>query len=418
MKKIIIIATIFLLSGCAADDNIQDGVQGAKDFYTVEIGSDFNTNATDNWVLASDAAGRWLDAQPFETGETIILHGGVPTTNFNITFLSVSTRSSGESYFFFRTYTDVPVQGNWHVKGVAAADPTNTSNDYATIKLLNFDGDLMDIQASILEGNVAGSRSQLNGTVSMQVRLLRNPTDLILSFRSGDSYKTTTVENVTPNSTTTIDALQVNPPQKNFSISFANNTFYYVGFYGFKTGDDTNNNGYIISEHIDNDGGVPPLTMGYNPGFDKYKTIISYGAGNYYNTYYKFGSAIQTLPTFIQPSISVSSNSIRDFALTSDSQFSIFSASFYDPVERNMDWEVTSPWAQDSNIAFSIEPFPARLKASYPNLSADDIVLYKGTCMLYLDEFTYNDFISNSSGSGETAKPDSDEYYSYGWSEN
>jgi hypothetical protein len=416
MKKIIFIVVLVYIMGCS-DDETMHPEPIEEQFYTIEVAADFKTTDTDDWVLASDPSGKWLDVQRYEAGETIHLKGSVPIPQtINLTFLSVQTFPSGPR-FDFKTYMEMPVNGTWTIKPVTLPQLVYTPMGTATIKVENFNGDFLDIKLSSLQGNLSGSRILDGSNLIMNVDLLNNLSDLVFSFREGDDYKSTVIKNVTAGSNITLDAFDIDPLEKNYRFSFANNTFYYIGFYGYKPGDDPRYPGYIISEHIDNDGGAPDLLLGYNTGYEKYKSIVSFGAANFHHTYYKFGAPMEDYPSFSSPS-PTQSGTLKHFVWNPGFTFSQSSASFIDLNTKRVTWEVISKEKQGQDLDVSMEQLPLQLLDIYPSLNIDDITFLQGSAILYLDEFTYEDFINVKSNSGNTMKKSSDEYYYYDWSIN
>jgi hypothetical protein len=417
VKRIIFIVVLVYISGCDSDDEITPPAPAEEQFYTIEVAADFKTTDTDDWVLASDPSGKWLDVQRYEAGQTIHLKGSLPIPqNINLTFLSAQTYPSGPR-FNFKTYTEMPVNGTWRVKPVIPPSLVNTPMGDATIKVENFSGDFLDIKLSSLQGNRTGTRTLEGSTLIMNVDLLNNPSDLVFSFREGDDYKSTVIKNVATGSIVTLDAFDIHPPEKNYRFSFPNNTFYYIGFYGYNPGDDPRNTGYIISEHIDNDGGAPDLLLGYNTGYEKYKSIVSYGAANYHHTYYKFGTSMEEYPNFSNPS-PTHSGTLKHFVWNPGLTFSQSSAIFIDFNTKRVNWEIISKRKQGHDLDVSMEQFPQQLRDIYTSLNINDIAFFQGSAILYLDEFTYEDFINVKSNSGNPIKNYSDEYYYYDWSVN
>jgi hypothetical protein len=415
MRRIIFIVVLVYISGCDADDEKTNPEPAQEQFYTIEVAADFKTTDTDDWVLASDPSGKWLDVQRYEAGQTIQLIASPPISEaINLTFLSVQTFASGP-WFNFKTYTEMPVNGTWTIKPIVPTPLVSTLMGDATIKVENFNGDFLDIKISSLQGNRSHSSTLEGSKLIMNVSLLNNPTNLVFSYREGDDYKSTVIKNVTPGSIVTIDALDIDPPEKSYRFSFPNNTFYYIGFYGYNPGDDPRNTGYIISEHIDNNGGAPGLLLGYNTGYEKYKSIVSYGAANYHHTYYKFGTPMEDYPDFSNPS-PTHSGTLKHFVWNPDLTFSQSSAFFTDLSTKRVNWEIISKGKQGDDLDVSMEQFPSQLRDIYTSLNIDDITFLQGTAVLYLDEFTYQDFINVKSNSGNPIKNYSDEYYGYDWS--
>jgi len=411
MNRIVtLVGTLFVFFSC---DSGEDVIKEEVNFYTVNIESNYSTSDTDNWVLASDANGEWLDIQPYEAGETIVLRGVLPETNmFNLTFLDVQNPPTGKYYKFY-TYSEIKLGGTWILAKPLTGTPRSPIGT-ATVKLNNFTGNIADIKVSGVKGNLIGSASKIGSEASLQVTMFRDTSDLMLTFRQGNEYRTKLLTDVVRNSTVTVDALNAILPDHNFPVSFSGNTFYYVGFYGYKPNYHLAEVEFIFSESIDNDGGVPSLQMGYNDGYSKYKTIISYGVGKTYHTYYKFGSPITSFPVFENPSIEVVNNAVKNFSWNTDYTFSRSTAKFIDPVGKNIAWEVFGPYKQNTTISF--HQFPQLLLDTYESLNVEGIIFSEGSVHLYLDDYTYDDFINaRSYKGGLILKHEPNEYMYYGW---
>ena len=375
MNRIIFIVVLIYIWGCSPDKTT-DPEPVDETFYTIEVAADVTTTDSDDWVLASDASGKWLDAQQYEAGQTVLLKGSAPLPQaVNLTFLSVRDYGAGPR-FDFKTYTEMPVNGTWKVKPVVFIPLDYPTAGSANIKVKNYNGDFLGIKVSALQGNLSNSMMLSGSELSINVSLSHSPSDLVLSYRQGNDYKSTVIKNVTTNSIVNLDAVDIHSPETNYRFSFPNNTFYYVGFYGYEPGDDPRYTGYIISEHIDNDGGVPDLLLGYYIGYDKYKSIVSYGAGNYYHTYYKFGTPMEDYPTFGSPS-PTHSGSLNNFNWNPGLPFSQSSVFFHNPVAKNVVWEIMSKKNQGLDLSVSIEQFPSNLRDTYPSLNVDEIIIPK-----------------------------------------
>jgi len=265
-------------------------------------------------------------------------------------------------------------------------------------------------------GNQITSMTMSGTTVDVAVALTDNNSNLILSFSKYRHAYYTEIMAPVSGSQITLDAeLDLKQVEKEFTLYFTESIYTYIGFYGYKIGDDAANTGYIISERVDNDGNMFG-GFGEINGFDLYRTVISFKQDNYSRTYYKLGSAMEYNPYFGQPLTSVSKPLIADFSAMVGVPYLKSSIFFDNPASGDLEWEVVSPRSQViPELKFMIKEVPTELKAKYPSLNLNEISFNHGSAVQYMDDFTYKDFILYRSNINDAVKRASNEYYYYEW---
>jgi len=106
---------------------------------------------------------------------------------------------------------------------------------------------------------------------------------------------------------------------------------------------------------------------------------------------------------------------ISDFSCqvgVSNSQTSIF---FHNPTTKDLTWEVVSPRPTIRELTIGINDLPKDLVSKYPSLNVSQIVFKNGTAIQYIDDFTYQDYLSYLANKAQATRVNSNEYYAYEW---
>jgi hypothetical protein len=165
-----------LVSSCDTED---PPVQ----LFELEIRESYPSATSDNWVIASNMQGEPIASKFFENGETITLEGISPVEGLiNITlviFTPAANSSNDRDYFFFNTYTDVPVGNKWYLKRLPPLASENAGK--VAVHIANLPGSNSDLSISSFNRRNEVTSSPDGSTISFQVGLRKSPSDLFFS---------------------------------------------------------------------------------------------------------------------------------------------------------------------------------------------------------------------------------------------
>ncbi|HEY0740873.1 MAG TPA: hypothetical protein VGD40_05390 [Chryseosolibacter sp.] len=110
MKKPTLILTLVVFSvACSSDDPVaRKGVE----VFQVIIDKSYDTEGSGDWLVAHDLSGNLIYSSRFETGDTIKIQSPDPAVQqLSITFFA--TVASAVRTFSLKTYTHIPIGGEW-----------------------------------------------------------------------------------------------------------------------------------------------------------------------------------------------------------------------------------------------------------------------------------------------------------------
>ncbi len=383
---------------------------GPENFYTIQVAADYATDQSDNWVMASDKNGVWLDAQPFEAGQTVILHGVIPQERtFTLHFFS-KTQVHSNTYYSTQSFTTVPVLDTWTLKGVPN-NPQLTFLGDATIILTNFPNTPLNntygVAVSTLRGESGYTGSGYGSTSTFTVPLYDASTDVMISFFGIDGAAIyVKAVGITPGGTANIDVAVVGKTMDaKFNFDYTSDDFFEAYFYGYPAVTDFTSQGIVLSQffEVKSSGNV---SLGYTLGFDHYKTLIMQEKGTTQQVYNKIGTPITKAPTFAAINVLVNDASPSDFSATPNFQYDLSSINLSHLKEPLFNWTVyQSKSATGGNVTFAAKAFPAAMIQLFPVLDVAQLKVSSIVGTDYLDGYTYSDFINqrkNSLGSSAT----------------
>jgi hypothetical protein len=150
--------------------------------FELQIRESYPTSSSDNWVIASNKQGEPIASKSFESGETITLQGIAPSEPLiNLTFLTFTpaANTNDRDYYFFSTYTDVPVGDRWNLKRLPAVTSQNAGT--VGIHVANLPGSNSDLSISSFNRRNDVTTSFEGGTMTFLVGLRKSPSDLFFS---------------------------------------------------------------------------------------------------------------------------------------------------------------------------------------------------------------------------------------------
>jgi len=274
---------------------------------------------------------------------------------------------------------------------------------------------LGNIKVSGVKGSLISSMMGGGYTAEINVTLLKSTTELVVSvFRNGQSYYKTLTGPFTD--AVVLDAItDFETVHRSMFLNYEESTSTWIGFYGFKAGDNPSDNGYILSEKKANDGHVFG-TFGSIDGYDKYRTIVIYTQDNYTRSFVQFGEQCLSAPHFQTPFTSMYRSGITDFSCLVGAPNSHTSIFFQNSTTKDLNWEVVTPRSNAvPELNFAFKELPQALVTKYPSLNLSQISFKSGSAVQYIDDFTYQDYLSSHSNMNEATKVNSNHLYVYDW---
>lgn len=152
--------------------------------FELEVRDSYPSASSDNWVIASNMQGDPLAASFFESGETIVLNGLEPSEGLiNITlviFTPAAKSANDRDYYFFNTYTDVPVGDKWYLKRSPSLGSQSAGK--VDIHIANLPGNNSDLSISSFNRRNEVTSTWSGTTFNVQVGLRTSPSDLFFSI--------------------------------------------------------------------------------------------------------------------------------------------------------------------------------------------------------------------------------------------
>ncbi|MGC3944870.1 MAG: IPT/TIG domain-containing protein [Chryseolinea sp.] len=394
-------------------------ITSPKDFFTLTVDASYQTSEIDAWVLASSKSGDWIDVQPYEGGQTITLNGVVTDVNtFTLHFLTIS-KQSGNNYCTMKSITDVPVNGTWLLKTMSSTAPdlklTVNVNNYTlpTDWFKIFQGPTVTANVGTSGYGMTGSGSSL----SMDVSVLKSPADVLVTLYENGLPRYAKYKSVTVPSTITLDASTAAvAADRTFTMSLPTNNYFYVAIDAF---DKDQKYGYSMFRYMNSDGG-PGVSLGYQQGYQKYRTMISYRDGKKIADLTTFKDAVEETHTFPAFDFTFNGLNVTDFKAVSDLPFAAATVDFqYNQPGMVLLWNVVEPGSGSSReITFKAKPFPAEIMTAHPFLPAlgtTQIPAGGVSAFQFFDGKTYNNFVDAASKSESVVVNFlSDNYFRFG----
>jgi hypothetical protein len=174
---------IALVAVCAHFLSCKEEEPSPVQLFELEVRDSYPSASSDNWVIASNMQGDPLAVSFFESGETVVLTGHEPADGLiNITlviFTPAPKSANDRDYYFFNTYTDVPVGDKWYLK---RSPPLGTQTaGKVDIQIANLPGNNSDLSISSFNRRNEVTGSWSGTTFNVQVGLRSSPSDLFFS---------------------------------------------------------------------------------------------------------------------------------------------------------------------------------------------------------------------------------------------
>jgi hypothetical protein len=144
--------------------------------------------------------------------------------------------------------------------------------------------------------------------------------------------------------------------------------------------------------------------VGYNNGFDFYRTSAQTSSNKVGKSYNKFGTPVKSF-SFPNQTGSITSNSFSNFTYSISGTFQM-RQSVWANSESTFGWYVYSP-PEGKQLLTTI---PQEILSKYSVIAHDQLKYLGNTFTIYLDGFTYSDYIRSRMNVSIAKKTSSKEY--------
>jgi hypothetical protein len=347
------------------------------------------TSTTDDWVFVTDEAGTVLDNKPFEAGQTVVLTGPVPSGKVNVTVLKYTN-----TYTYITSYLSIPIGQTWaYLPFTPDSAPQIAGTANLTITNFPATSTLGDLTFSDENGLSYASAANLTapGTYAVQIALAKIPARIyVATFRNSAPVALAWNNVINGAALTGNFNTDFKPLDHSVTLNFSGSNTIFARVTGLTgNGKPSSNNGNVmyLRNYMTVNG---PLTVGYNDGFDTYKTDVGIvtGPGAIFRTYAKIG-AVPTSAPFLNYTLSVAKDDVRDFIFTLSGNFHVRHSIWNSFSTTQLEWHVYAP--PEGKQKFP--NLPPEIKAKYPSIKPELFEYNSNIFTLYLDGFTYDDYI-------------------------
>jgi hypothetical protein len=268
------------------------------------------------------------------------------------------------------------------------------------------------------DGGIASDVPSLSGTTLSTPIVLRSSSSKIyaVSFRNNEPVYVE-LNNITDGSTTTRNFnTDFKPFDHTISYDFPGAAGYSVSYYGINnpgnTSDPSSLVGYIHSLRWWYGYGpnIRPIKLGYNDGFDLYRSSFSITYGRVWKDYEKLGTPATSAPLLNYTFDNINDN-CRDFTFLVSGKYHLRTSRWIGGVNDKPDgveWIVnSSPGARQlfPNI-------PDDIVNRYPSFALSSLQHSGSKFTVYLDDFSFDDYINSTMNISSSKKTSSTEYQS------
>lgn len=391
----LLILSIALMTSCKNENDPMPSVP--TDFFTLTVDPSVRTSTSDYWIMASSKDGEWIDTKSYKSGETVVLHGVVPSNNVFILHFMTVTKQSDNYYASVVSYGEIAANGSWLLK----TSPSTNNRINVPINISNFiiqsDRPFPNTHLSI-SSNVGTSGYGFNigdNNLNGQFTMLNSPGNIQVAVYKNGVAHYARFSGITSASSIHLDALNdLKESDRIFTMNLPENDEFEVSILAYEPNAQF---GYTMYELLNNTG-TTNISLGYDQGFEKYTTRLKVTNGKEVHTIYKTSSSVEETLAFPASSFSLSKTSADDFAAVSDLAFDLSGIYFYYAKNNiNLGWNVWQPASAGSKaIDFKIKPFPTSLKQKYDFLPDMSEISFKSiSSFQYNGTDSYNTIIIN-----------------------
>lgn len=373
------------------------------------------TTSSDDWIFITDESGNILDSKQFESGQPITLTTSkvLPTKRINVTILHNSKSKTFETNSL-NSYLGIPLNQSW-VYGKATPFSFPNSVGTATLQVNNFVDPFPSISLrdhffiSSNEGNVGNSFSLASNTLSIPLTLFKQPNRIYANTFRNNVPVYLDLNNITNANFITVDfGIDFKPLDHVFDLDFTGSLLFVGGIMGINNVSSGLDPYYLpgfTHSYINSSTGVGSIKLGYNNGFDLYRTSVTFFTKDFGKSYMKFGSAPSAIP-FLNYTNSVASKDYRNFAVSLTGSYQMRSSQWSVNLTASTVWMINSP-ADGQQI---LPSFPPEILSKYPSLNLQSLSYDGSNFFVYLDGYTYEDYINTQMNITSSKKPYSTEF--------
>ncbi len=349
----------------------------------------------ERWALATDDAGKVLDAHQLLPSGSYQFMAVLPPEKFNLT-LSSSSGSPVQHKFY--TYAGIAKGQEITLKPAQSTDPgLPNSVGRATIKLTNCDP---SSTFNISDGLSYRQYSSPGGTLNGEIDLWTATSKILVSSRKSLTEPNYSwAENVTAGNIYTVDTKSMTAFPKSVSVPL--NQFVSASITAKKAG--ASGMGYVMALQSFTDSQPKTVKFGYLDGFEEYylqaTSTQSTITQTRITTYAKVGTTLPESVTFPDNTFSTSDATLANLTFA-------FSGSSY--TYRTHAWSLDtdkafwSIYAPEGGATPRITELPEEFTVKYP-LTLTQFKAIDARFVKYISSYSYSDFLNDTfDGAGPT----------------
>lgn len=386
-------------------------VAGPSDFFTLTVDASYSTSQMDNWILASSKSGDWIDVQPFESGDIIVLNGVVPdASSFTLHFLTASSQADYVLYTM-NSANDIQVNGTWLLKTPAL--PTSDPQEL-TLNISNLPsnpGTFNDKVTVTASGGATNTHSNYSGnSIDMDVTVNNSPTDIFVTVYENGYPKYVSYKDITLPATIDLDAsTEPVAADRKFTMTLPPNYLSTVAIDAFQQDEAFS---HSMCRYFNSSGGTS-INVGYKQGYQNYRTLISYWNGKKSFDLIAFGSTVEETHTFPSFDFTITNTKANDFQAVSVLPYDVAGINFqHNQAGLVLLWYAFQPPSGTSGaINFKAKDFPQEILDKHSALPSVEQIHFSSVYGHKFSSGNYADIIDAASKSGSMLyNPSSDNY--------
>jgi hypothetical protein len=367
------------------------------------------TAFSDDWIFITNENGDLLDIKHFEANETIILKSDKVTEADKINVTIFHYLQPNTETIDFTSYLGITSNQSWIYNKIEGISPIKTGT--AKFNIANIP--TPPSPTITVSTNLARSSTRPTSPASVDFGLYASQEKIFACVNLEDTpafFEAIEVENgaiIEANYAT-----DFNPLPNIFTLDLGEHDGYAGSVDGIMNEpgvDPYYLQGFLNYSRIGSTLGAGNLVKwGYKNGFDLYRIWIRKGLGKVSRHYFKLGDPVTTIP-FPDHTFSPVTTAVNGFSFSISADYHLRNSRWTVPVpdyQSVLSWRVFSP--PGGKQVFP--EIPDEISLLYPSLSLSSLVLKDNTFTIYLDDFSYSDFINGKMNINSSKKPYSSEY--------
>ncbi|WP_416865711.1 MAG: hypothetical protein ACMVP2_25760 [Imperialibacter sp.] len=362
------------------------------------------TSSSDDWIFATSQTGDILDIKQFEAGETTVLKSDRVTSSDKVNITIFHYFQPNTETIEFTSYLSITPGQTWVVKREDSFSPSKIGT--ATFNITTA-GSFVPLAINISTNTKSYVTRPSSPTSDVTIDLSKSPERIFATHTIGgipSYFEANDIED--GDRITAAYTTDFKPLENLFNIELLVNESFYGSVSGIS--DIPGVDPFYIKGFLNYNGSNSSQQWGYNSGFDVYRTSMSKSSDKVSRQYFKLGSPVTNIP-FPDNAVSIDNSGFvnPEFSFSGDyhlrsSRWTAFVAD-YNSV---LSWRVYSP--PGGKQVFS--KIPNEIVDLYPSLSVESLAPKDNTFTIYLDGFSYSDFVISQMNIGSATKPYSAEY--------